>query len=50
MSMPGRAEAALEAVVLDERGLDRVEVLGVGREILDGPHGRAVRLDGEDGA
>jgi hypothetical protein len=37
-------------VVLDERGLERVEVIWVGSEILHGPHGRAVGLDGENRA
>jgi hypothetical protein len=37
----------LEAVVLDERGLEGVERRGVGSEILHGPNGRAVGLDGE---
>ena len=36
--------------MLDERGLQRVEMLRVGSEILHGAHARAVRLNGEDGA
>src|SRR5437667_5286962 len=41
-----RTEAALEAMLLPERGLERMEVVP-GREALDRPYVRAVRLDGK---
>ena len=47
--MPGRAEAALQAVVLVEGLLHRMQLAVVG-EPLDGDHRRAVGLDGEHGA
>jgi hypothetical protein len=46
---PGRAVAALQAVLLPEGGLHRVEV-PLGADALDGGDSRAVRLDGEQGA
>jgi len=36
--------------MLDERGLEGVEMLRIGREILHGPDPRPVRLDGEQRA
>ena len=36
--------------MLDECGLERVQVIRVGREILHGPHGRPIRLHCEDRA
>ena len=44
--LAGRAVAALEGVVLDERGLQRVQLVAVG-EPLDGRDLRAVVRDGE---
>jgi hypothetical protein len=44
--LPGRAVAALQRVVGDERALDRVE-LAAGREPLDGHHPPAVLRRGE---
>ena len=42
-----RAEAALQAVLLPEGGLERVELVRAGGHALDGGDGGAVGLDGE---
>ena len=44
------AEAALDAVVPDELGLKRIEVLGIRRQALDGLDASAVGLDGQQQA
>ena len=48
--MPGRAEAALQGVVLAERLLHRVQLVGALGQALDGEHLRALGLDRQHGA